>query len=248
MVKLSDILGTRYIYDDYASKLLTVFKQYDEVDLAGCKFTPKAESALRTFYGKVYFINSEEDQLNAILQHNNIAKVSRMEGATKLEMDFNDVGEFKRFLAGLDKHGHYFVERALGDFDMKPIATLTILAMMFPQMIIDVGKDLSNIFNFARYEWLKCSKKHDEYWLVDNNALIKIQVDDGYVRMLDGRVIKEDAFIQMFNVMPVDFGTRVIIKDEEFRPIFQNSLEVLDEKRERQHIMLDFLERRDSYE
>lgn len=248
MVKLKDILNTRYIYDDYITRLIRVCETYSELDLADCKFTPRAEGIIRRYYGKVFFINSKDERLNTLLLHNNASVGAKLENSKKLQCDFRNVEEFKAFLSSLDKKGHYTVDTDSLDKDLKRVATLTMLTLMYPEMVIDVFNDLTDIFSFARREWLKCNKKHDAYWLVDNSALIEITVENGSVRLSDGRVIKEDAYVQMFTVMPVDFGTRMLVHDEEFRPIFLRCFKVLDEKRETQKRMLDFLERREAYE
>lgn len=243
MKKLKDILGTKYIYDSYVKEFAKVLSQETELDLADCVFTPPAERLLRSYYGKVYFINSADSTLNRLLLSNNGCLTARLDNLKTLEFNFKNVEDFTNMLKHLDKEGHY----KLGEGrDSVTIATAVILVMMYPDMLIDVDNRLSDIFSFARNEWLKCNEHHDEYWLVDNTALQKLTAnEDGKFVLPDKHVVKENILVQMYNVMPIDFGTRVIIKDDEFRPIFQNALRVLDMHHESERRMIDYLERRD---
>ena len=244
MKKLKDILDTKYIYDDFTGDLDKVCRTEKELDLAGCKFTPSAEAVLKKYYGSVRFINSEDPELNKLLVHNNIAKISHMKDPQLLKLNTNNASDLIRLLQGLDRQGNYII-----DFDSigqaKRIATETIITMMFPEITIDVSIDLKDIFDFSRREWLKCNKHHDEYWYVDCQSLIEVTVrPDGKVHTVDGKTLKESAFLRMYNAMPKDFGTKVIAKDEEYSGIFRACLKILDTKRETEKHMIDFLERR----
>lgn len=246
MKKLKDLLNTRYVYNSYLTKLDQVLREIAEnereLDLAECNFTPQAVGVIRHYYGKIYFVNSADARLNQLLLANNGCLTAKMDNPQLLKFDFKNVEEFKQLLMSLDKTGNYVLAPGR---DITIIATATIIIMMYPNLMLDVDNRIGEIFKFARNEWLKCNEHHDAYWLVDNTGLVKLPVDEnGYVKLIDKRLVKESVLVKLYNVMPIDFGTRVIIKDDEFRPIFQNALRVLDTKHEPERRMLDFLERR----
>lgn len=243
MEKLKDLLNTRYIYDDFIHDFNEICETHSELDLAGCQFTPNAEAVIKRHYGRVYFINSEDEERNKILLHNNFSKTARLDNVKDVPMNFNSADELLSILSRMDKHGNYRINEVDGTH-MKRVVIGVILTMMFPQMTLDAGIYLKDIYEFARKEWLKVNRHHDEYNYVDGQGLINVRVqDDGKVYLVNGSVLKENTFVRMYVAMPVDFGSRVLIKDEEYSTIFDSCLRLLDSKVESEKHMYDFLER-----
>lgn len=243
MEKLSELLNTRYIYDDFIHEFNEVCETHSELDLAGCKFTPNAERILKSHYGRVYFIDSEDEEFNKLLLHNNLSKTARLDNVKILPMEFNTVDDLLEIFRKLDKTGHYRVDESYGN-QVKRVVVIVMLTMMFPDMVLDVGINLKDVYEFARKEWLKVSKHHDEYNYVDGQSLINVKVhNDGKVYLINGNVLKESAFVHMYPAMPIDFGSKVIVKDEEYSMIFNSCLRILDSKTESEKHMYDFLER-----
>lgn len=243
MEKLKDILGTKYVYNDYELELMRVLDSVTEVDLADCKFGPKTCDILRKYYGRVLFVNSTDLDLNRILLHNNGIKVANSKEFESLTLDFNSVDELLVLLKSLDKNGVYKIENSAIS-QPKRIATIVLITLLMPSITLDIGRDLGDVFSFARMEWLKTNKCHDEYWLVSGLSLIRVKIENKTAKLLDGSVLKESNFVKNQMVMPIEFGTKVLIKDEEFSLIFTKCLQVLDARHETEHRMLDFIERR----
>ena len=244
MDKLKDILNTRYVYDDYIPELTKLFDKIEAIDLADCKFTPEAERIIKMYYGKVLFTNSADPELNKLLLHNNGTKVDYKADFLPLVFDFNSVDDLLRLFSSINQEGKYIVKQE-GVSQPKRIAAIIMLTMMFPKVTLEIGHDIVDVFALARTEWLKANKHHDEYFLLDGISLARKTVDaSGNVKMFDGTSVKEELFVHMYKVLPIDFGTRMIVKDDEFSLIFQRCLQVLDAKHETELRMLDFLERR----
>ncbi|MBQ2885909.1 MAG: hypothetical protein IJE43_19460 [Alphaproteobacteria bacterium] len=243
MEKLKELLGTKYVYNDYVLDLTRILDNVKEIDLADCKFGPNAVEVLRKYYGRVLFVNSTDPNLNQILLHNNGIKVADTRELESLSLDFNSVDELLALLKSLDSKGAYQIKQS-SISQPKRIATITLMTLLMPSITLDIGLDVKDVFSFARTEWLKTNKHHDEYWLVSGTSLLKVKVENNTVRLLDGSLMKESNFVKNHMAMPVEFGTEVLIKDEEFNLIFTKCLQVLDARHEAEHRMLDFLERR----
>ena len=73
-VLLKDLMGTKYIINTLDYRLQPILEQLkdcsDDVDLCYCRFGPKCASMIEKYYGKINFINTEDSELNQLLQKN----------------------------------------------------------------------------------------------------------------------------------------------------------------------------------
>lgn len=71
---LCEKLGTKFVIDKLDMHLLKSLEELknsnEDVDLAYCRFGPKAERVLARYYGTIHFINTENSEWDAILKHN----------------------------------------------------------------------------------------------------------------------------------------------------------------------------------
>lgn len=72
MVLLSEAIGTKYIINKIDKRLRVTLESLigQEVDLSGCRFGPECADILKTFYGKITFRNTEDKDLDELLQYN----------------------------------------------------------------------------------------------------------------------------------------------------------------------------------
>ena len=74
VIKVRDIIGTRYIINSlsgaFRNAVVDALEQGITLDLAGCRLGPTNNIILEKYIGQVKFINSEEPELNEILENN----------------------------------------------------------------------------------------------------------------------------------------------------------------------------------
>lgn len=93
MQKLCEMLGTKYIYDEYFNDLKEALSSVKEIDLADCKFTPKCERVLRDYYSTVLMRNTKDKDLDSILLYNVSAKNSTVFKSQPIRVNFNNMDD-----------------------------------------------------------------------------------------------------------------------------------------------------------
>ena len=202
-VKLHEVIGTRYIISTIKDRLRTVLNEQldkgNDVDLAGCKFGPDSVRVMQEFYGKIKFLNTEDAELQVLLDNNWDVVANPDE-----EYEVLDISEFNKD-NWTDKienlpTGSYKIKISLVDHTQAVIALLLIMAR--PDVEFDISdcstKIVSLITNHVDYD----SFKDDEYVLICNPPYIhKERMED----IRRGRDI----------VIPCDIGSERLVSFKE---------------------------------
>lgn len=153
-VKLTELMGTRYIIDDFARKLTLVLEKQMEgnteivVDLARCKFGPKSADVINNHMGKVHFINSTDDELNRLCEENREIALSPVEEYPDLEVPkefYHD--ELKDWIVGTPT-GKYTIRLDLSNYSQELATVLFIMAR--PDCELDITSCIYDIFNIIK--------------------------------------------------------------------------------------------------
>lgn len=240
MEKLFNLIGTKYLTWDFRDDLKQVLSSVEEVDLAGCKFTPPCEQVLRKFYGTVHMINSRDERLNKILEHNTYAKSIEPIESVPLDVNIRSIETFKDVLKNLSTDLVYDISQ-YSTAPRKCEALVTAITLKRPEIKIDLGSYIKIIFDFVRESWLKLPKHHDKYWMLSGQALMEVEVHNGCIQLENGGYVTEKQFVQMNCVLPIEFGTEVLIFNEEFRSLWSDCVRILDMKEKKEKHMKDYL-------
>lgn len=241
MVKLKTLMGTKYIIDAHVNKLQEVLTECGDksevVDLGYCRFGHQSEAMLRKFYYKVTFVNSAEEDLDKILKHNNSAVNYR--GKRPVFLITSSIASteelkalFLEIKANKSDVVYQFNEYQKATVKCRSIAILMLLK--FPNACIDMGGKLGDIFKQVRVDWLKSKKQHSSYlevcgrsigdsFVKEGSAVVERIVEEGYVYVPGTGKVKEELYVEEFNVLPGKFSREVLVMDEEFKATWRNA-------------------------
>lgn len=153
-VKLTDLMGTRYIIDDFARKLtLTIDGQVERdrdvvIDLSRCKFGPKSADVINSRMGRVRFINSTDEFLNKLCEENYHIASGETETYTILEVPkefYHD--ELKDWIVGTPT-GKYTIKLDLSNYPQELATVLFIMAR--PDCELDITSCIYDIFTIIK--------------------------------------------------------------------------------------------------
>ena len=243
-VRLDEALGTRYITIDYVRDLDEFLSKNSSVDLANCRFTPKAEQVLRKYYDKVEFINSTNKALNALLQMNMEASKQKPPVSVPLRANIRQPQDVLTIFRSLDENVIYNLsEMSKQNENPMHVCYLAILIMMKkPQIMFDLEYYAIKVFETVRKDWLKVRGHHDAYWELDAMSLVKREVKDGMVYVQGTGNILEVNYVREFTVLPYEFGTQDLYGHPEFEDVWLNALTALTQQTTKIKTMKDFIE------
>ncbi len=152
-VKLADLMGTRYIIDDFARKVTLVLNKQMEssnyvVDLAKCKFGPKSADVINNNMGKFKFINSTDAELDRLCKENHEIVLAEKEVYPILEVPaefYHD--ELKEWVVGTPT-GKYTIKLDLSNYSQELATVLFIMAR--PDCELDITSCIYDIFNIIK--------------------------------------------------------------------------------------------------
>lgn len=247
MTKLSDLMGTKYITNEHAAQLRKVLSEQTEVDLAGCKFMPLAERCLREFYKTVKFCNSQNRELNTVLQHNMEAVLEQKPTTVPIEAVITGPGDIRNIIASLDESVIYDLSnmsKQSEDITLPgKVRSVAILAIMKkPNIMIDLDTYARTIFTAVRTDWLKTWEPHDAYWELEGASLVKREVKEGLVYKPGVGQLAEKVYVKNFMVLPYEFGTEDVFGSPEFKIVRDTALNILRKPPEKKKTMKDFIE------
>lgn len=248
--KLCELANTKYFHDGVVGELRdalnTAVKNEYIVDLAGCRFNSvNAVRELAGFYSKLQFVESEIPELDTILKHNcQVANGgAKLIGARLLDCTYFTPNALHDYLKTFDKMQVYKLPDMLHYPGNKALVynIVILVSIIFPETVIDVGPNLTEIFKIVRSKWVNRRGPHRYYWEVCGSSLIKREVIDGRVYIpMEGYFTEED-FIYNRVVLPVEFGTKKIGRDPEFSDVLQNAVNVLTTVPDDGHKLKDYI-------
>ena len=153
-VKLTDLMGTRYIIDDFARKLTLVLEKQlagsenVTIDLSRCKFGPKSAEVINNHMSRVRFINSTDEYLNKLCEDNHTIAISELEVYPTLEVPkefYHD--ELKDWIVGTPT-GKYTIKLDLSNYSQELATVLFIMAR--PDCELDITSCIYDIFTIIK--------------------------------------------------------------------------------------------------
>lgn len=153
-VKLSDLMGTRYIIDDFARRVTIVLNKEIEkdsnviIDLSRCKFGPKSAEVINSNMGRIKFINSTDAELNKLCEENHSIALNSPEVYPTLEVPkefYHD--ELKEWIVGTPT-GKYTIKLDLSNYSQELATVLFIMAR--PDCELDITNCIYDIFNIIK--------------------------------------------------------------------------------------------------
>lgn len=155
-VKLSDLMNTRYIIDDFKMKLIKALnKQRDSnpgtdtiIDLAGCKFGPLSASVIDDRAGEFVFINSADDKLDTLCKTNHEIALSKIEEYPILSVPEEFYGNELKDWITQTPTGKYKLKLSLTNYPQELAAVLFIMAR--PDCELDLTDYLYDLFTIIK--------------------------------------------------------------------------------------------------
>lgn len=153
-LKLTELMGTRYIIDDFARKLTLALQRQMEsgedvvIDLSRCKFGPKSAEVINNNMGNITFINSTDPVLDALCRENHQIATSTMESYPPLEVPkefYHD--ELKEWITGTPT-GKYTIKLDLSNYSQELATVLFIMAR--PDCELDITSCIYDIFSIIK--------------------------------------------------------------------------------------------------
>lgn len=235
--KLQELMGTRYMTGDHASKLRKLLDEIatgtsniTEVDLANVKFMPGAVAVLRSFYGKVAFCNSEDAKLDWILKHNGrVPATPPLDASNSIDIPNNlSMEEVFDFFSNIDPSKVYTLKNA-SHSAIRAIALAILTIMKRPDVVVDLDDKVNRVFKQVRLDWTKVKQPHDSYYATMGVAITKCdRLPDGKFQMPGEAPLPEDVFVRTYTCIPAEFGNvKGLEKTDEFRDVWEVALETL---------------------
>ena len=229
MVELSKLLGTKYIYGDFAEALRnTLEKTTEPIDLVDCKFTPQTEDILRRYYHKREFCNSGSSELNAILKHNQSVVRETSVDTTVLQCNILSNQDLINIIRDIDKTRTYVLPELGTKGHQQSLMLMIILSLKYgDEMKFELGSNTSRVFAYIRNNWLYCAEHHDTYWEEEENSIWKREVQAGRVYIPGKGYVREKYYVDNYNVIPYCFGIQKLWNDPEFIEVQSKAVSAL---------------------
>lgn len=228
--KLCELMNTRYLCDWHTQELSELLTQHegDTVDLAKCYFTPLAIRIIDKFYRTINFINSENTDLNEILQHNKKVRavIDSNIYSRPIPSKFFNINEIAEFISTLDNK----VILNMAETVHNPLIVYhvaSIIQVVKPQVYIDLGSDAASYFENVRTYWLNRARAATAYWEVKSTAIIVKKVEKKKVFDDIRGLITEEEYRSKNIVLPYKFGTQILTEDKEFGGLIERSFGLL---------------------
>lgn len=207
-------LGTRYIIESLENKFRRILADaaanHDIVDLGKARLSPTNAAHLRSYYDKIDFINSEDENLDKLLKDN--IRNARSEWVEYNKYDIPQSPTFSDYLSAvksIEKNSKMMIE--VRPDSERQLAFVTMLILKRPDLDIDLSKCASKIYDFVYMEWLTKRKEHNSYLEFVNNSITERKVVNGKVDVAGGKSIDVRQYILSHKVLPSDFGTKDLV-------------------------------------
>lgn len=228
--KLCEVMNTRYLCDWHTQELFKVLTQHegDTIDLAKCYFTPLAVRIIDKFYRTIDFINSENAELNGILQHNKKVRavIDSKIYSRPIPSKFSGISEIAEFISTLEDGVILNMTQTVHNPTII-YHIASIIQIVKPQIYIDLGSDAAAYFENVRTYWLSRARAATAYWEVKGTAIIVKKVEKKKVFDDIRGFITEEEYRSKNIVLPYKFGTQILTKDKEFGGLIERSFGLL---------------------
>ena len=245
MEKLKDLLGTRFLHSEMVNELKKVLLDYKELDLADCKFGPLCVSELSNWYGRIKFIDSSNPLQNEILKHNMAAVKTTRPGLYPIRYNFTSDKELVDYLNTEFEVGNVYNMTVIPS-DVPPIRAYSVailLQLSHPEIMIDCGDKLANIFKQVRIDWLLGNPKpKSAYNEISGKGLIRREVVNGQVYVPGEGMIDEDIYKNEYLCLPAEFGSVNLMKDPEWEKVIITAIKSVQSTNVRTLRMKDLIE------
>lgn len=243
-VLLKDLMNTRFIINSLSGRFLSVLKRAHneglELDLRECRFGPECASIMRSWYDKVDFKNTEDENADYILKANMEAARYEYEQYELLDIKKGiTLGEVMELIKTLPTGAKYNVKINLTDIVCK--AAIAMIIMARPDITYDIRGCASDIFDFVRDSWIASAEHHESYYELIAPHIVRRDCNNEFYGSDDSGWIRESSFIRSRRVLPVEFGNSQIIKLgsgtlEEWKGVAERCLEVFESRVKKQRI------------
>lgn len=225
MKKLVDLLGTKYIVEQHASKLREILEENDSLDLAGAKLSDGISSILlQALRDGKYLRNTESFEHDHILQEN----MRRLQDSyTTVPLPFKpEAEEITDYIKKLDKSLTYEIDNNFAL--LYPIATL--LQLYTPEIRIDFKYRTEQYFryvseNLFRKNVQELVNSTDKYILYHRSSFRDVEILEKDLNtpfyILDiGNITWNDLLLSYY-ILPSYFGVIKTQKEAHLRPLFE---------------------------
>lgn len=213
MVKLTDIMGTRYLQDWHLTQLRESTKELTEIDLAGIRVSGSiAKEFLSMQERGVKLIDSKCPQINEILNDNIVVlqQNKELEGLKQVPIGHHEnILQYVTSIKGDLEDVVYYLEPGA---TMNAIYSAILLMILAKDKKIDFRSKVDDVFTAIRdksimSDWHACGVK--EYYQSYGGYFVKVSVDEqGRVKTPEGLVHSQEKYVELYNCIPVDL-TRV---------------------------------------
>lgn len=256
--------GIYYLYDVYEipmSKVLsellseqTSTGEEIEVDITHCRFGPRVSKVIYEYFGKLKFINNEDDKvLTQILEHNNdlhdLDTVNK--NYIKIRYTFSNSKDLHDYIKSLKDikylSAHIGTSGVIPEEVKEAMSRIVILiSMLFPEKEIFAGDLFPYIFEAFRKSWKRTEYKHSKYIECTSSSTYVVRecIDDEVYVSLDGTYRYID-YVNKFNAIPYEFGTEKLYGVDEYKQVWISCFTDLTSSHKDVKIsrMKDFIER-----
>lgn len=229
--ELSKLIGTIYIYNGMATKLISVLNSIDEnevLDISYCRFGPETLAVLERYHGSMTFVNTKEPALDEILKRNkNVMTAPKLKGE-QLDVRVYSGKELFAYLKDFDRTKSYYIDDSVyGPDEVRTICLATIITLTYPDVIIDMKTFLGRMFKHVRELWIHHNTGHSVYNEVINSSLMRRELVNGSVYIPCDGNYTEQMLVESKNVLPVEFGEVPLSKSTEFSNVLSGSIDTL---------------------
>lgn len=212
-------LETKYIINSMVGKFSNLFKRAMElnlpVDLSDCKLGPDCASELRKYYGKVKIINSTDEVLNKILNDNTEAALITSY-APYPEMVFPTRITIETLMQYIqDTKDGAQLHPTVMTGESKKLAFLTLFIMIRPDVDVDIHDCAIALYDYISSDWELCRVSHDKYIQFMRPDWCIIECNNGIMGTPYTGYMSEDLYISKYDVLPYDFGTKMLLEEDE---------------------------------
>lgn len=179
MVLLSEVIGTKYIINKINKRLRltldSLVDKDDDVDLAGCKFGPECAVILSKYYDRINFRNTEDKELDDMLQYNRNLILHPEEEWQ--ELDFDKVVRKETWFEDIPKipTGKYLIKINTADIVQECLLILMIMAR--PDIEYDLSNCMADIMGFVSKRIDLDDFKDDKFYITKSPYVILVDRD-----------------------------------------------------------------------
>lgn len=214
LVVMKEAMNTMYCIDSLAGRFQGILdecaKNHDIVDLAGCRIMTTCASimSMDEYYKNITFINSEDPELNEILEHNRKVVTEPIE-----EYEDYDVSRFKSLrdiiieIQNLSKETGRKLKPIVHSETRSEVAAICFIIAACPNVEFDIGHIFNSIYDFIKD--YHTYDKDQKFYYVQNRQRVGI-VERDVNGLYNG--LTEAMFINNSISIPGDFGTEYIFK------------------------------------